>query len=135
MHTMRIRKKSGGYRLIYVPQQERKVLIRDLLGREDYEELFKEIEQNISNYPEKLQNIYHEKPFDHSIIHGFRRGHSPVTNAVTHFGYDYSISFVDIKDCFDNTTLEKVLHSLSLILPNQFYYYSLHIQKNKNIFF
>lgn len=89
---MRIRKKSGGYRLIYVPQEERKMLIRDLLRQEDYEELFKEIEYNISIYPKKSQNIYQEKPFDHSIIHGFRRGHSPVTKAVTHFGYDYSIS-------------------------------------------
>lgn len=90
MNIVKIPKRSGEYRTIYVPDREEKQKFRNLLG-----------ELN-----RKQKNILS------SAVHGFIPGRSPVTNALPHVGYEYTISF-DLEDFFDTVTPEKASKYLS----------------------
>jgi hypothetical protein len=90
MNIIQIPKKNGKYRTIYVPDREEKQKFKNLLG-----------ELN-----RKAKNILS------GVVHGFVPGRSPVTNALPHVGYEYTISF-DLEDFFDTVTPEKVSKYLS----------------------
>jgi len=86
----KIPKRNGEFRTIYVPNKEEKQKLRGLLG-----------ELN-----RKAKNILS------GAVHGFVIGRSPVTNALPHVGYEYTISF-DLENFFDTVTPEKVGKYLS----------------------
>lgn len=74
--------KPGGRRRIYAPSQAERRVLRALL-------------------PEL--HARQEAADTHHVVHGFRRGRSPVTNALAHRGYRYTISF-DLRSFFDSVT-------------------------------
>ncbi len=93
MQIIRKKKKSGGERLIYAPSPEEKARLKALVP-----------ELNAAALAEDR----------HGVAHGFMPGRSPVTNAMTHRGYEYSLSF-DLADWFDTVTpwhLARVMHNL-----------------------
>jgi RNA-directed DNA polymerase len=80
MRIIRIPKGGGKFRVIYVPDEERKAACRKVIA-------------TLSSYW-----------FDQlGVAHGFMPGRSPVTNAMQHVGYRYTLSF-DLKDFFDSVT-------------------------------
>ncbi|SDG49079.1 Reverse transcriptase (RNA-dependent DNA polymerase) [Thermoanaerobacter thermohydrosulfuricus] len=85
MKIVQIPKRNGEYRTIYVPDKKEKQKFKNLLG-----ELNRKAKNILSN-----------------AVHGFVPGRSPVTNALAHVGYEYTISF-DLEDFFDTVTPEKV---------------------------
>lgn len=82
MHIVKIPKGDGRYRTIYVPSPERKRQLSRLVGPLSQRALEKDV---------------------HRVMHGFMPGRSPVTNAMQHRGYAYSLSF-DLEDWFDSVT-------------------------------
>ena len=86
MYSFTISKRNGTYRRVYAPNPKEKRELRLLLPNL----------MDISN----VRDI-------HNVSHGFMNHKSPVTNAREHIGYTYTLSF-DIKDFFDNVTVEKV---------------------------
>lgn len=88
MNIVRIPKRSGEFRTIYVPDAaERKVLNQHL--------------QTIKNVAEALN--YASGGFQH----GFQPARSPATNALQHVGFSYTLT-MDLKDFFDSVTPEMV---------------------------
>lgn len=85
MKIVKIPKKNGKHRVIYVPDKEEKRKLRGILG-----------ELN-----RKCQRVC-----DPAVVHGFMPMKSPVTNALAHVGHEYTISF-DLEDFFDTVTPEK----------------------------
>jgi hypothetical protein len=83
MRKIDIPKKSGGFRTIYMPNEEEKIALRAQLP-----------------FLHELQ----EKVCDKSIVHGFFKNRNIVTNAIPHIGYKYTTCF-DIKDFFDSISL------------------------------
>lgn len=79
MNVIKIKKKSGGERTIYVPDRKEKRRYRKLIP--------------------KLNPLLEEfcRPLP---CHGFMPNRSPVTNAQAHIGFTWSLSF-DLKDFFD----------------------------------
>ena len=86
MKIIKIPKKSGGVRTIYVPDAAEKASLRSIAGA---------IER-------KARKLCPE-----GVVHGFTRGRSPVTNALAHVGYSYTTCF-DLQDFFDSVTLNHV---------------------------
>lgn len=85
MRVVKIRKKNGKFRTIYVPNRgEKKKLRRILL--------------NLSARVEKTCE---------DCVHGFRPGRSPATNAVAHVGHQFTTCF-DLQDFFDTVTPEMI---------------------------
>lgn len=91
MKLVSIRKKSGAQRIICVPDDAIKIKLRALVGQ---------IEA-------KARKICPD-----SVLHGFTRGRSPVTNALAHVGHRYSLCF-DLTDFFDSVTAARVSGKLS----------------------
>ena len=92
MKFIEIPKRSGGVRKICVPGPKRKRRCRDSIPT--------------------LQAIVRQV-CDLEVVHGFAELRSPVTNALKHVGYEYTLSF-DLKDFFDHVKfdmVEKVLRS------------------------
>lgn len=87
MKKIKIRKRSGGYREIYVPSREEKVILRAY-----------------------LESLSERKLSD--CAHGFARGRGVVTNAERHVGKKVTIS-LDLKDFFDTCNIEKLKHKVS----------------------
>lgn len=85
MKIIKLKKKSGGNRTIYVPNHAEKARLRLLVP-----ELTK-LAQGIC---------------DPDIVHGFMPCKSAVTNAMAHRGFRYSLC-CDLKDFFDSVTPEK----------------------------
>ena len=79
MKIIKISKRNGKYRLVYVPSPKQKQIFRRLL--------------------KPLEEIAFLKC--HSCVHGFMVGRSPVTNAVQHINKNYTLSF-DIENFFDS---------------------------------
>jgi len=79
-------KKNGSKRYIYKPNAQLKKRMRDTL-------------------PE-LERIAVKSDM-HEVAHGFMPLRSPVTNAIAHIGYDYTLTF-DLKDFFDQVTDAKL---------------------------
>lgn len=108
MKIIKIRKKSGGYRTVYVPDSSRKKYLSSLLSElNDLQLSFlakKEVDMMSSI---RLSHISSKNHFCMPIVHGFMPKRSPVTNAIVHENYQISICF-DISNCFDSTTIEVV---------------------------
>jgi len=85
MRNIQIPKKNGTFRIIYIPNKEEKRVLRDVLV-------------DLNNKQKKLCS---------DCIHGFMPGRSPVTNALSHIGFDYTTCF-DLKDFFDTVKKEQV---------------------------
>lgn len=124
MLIKRIKKKSGGYRIVYIPNSERKKYLRGLSStllklNLNQKYLYERIEweiywrMRVCEFSPKHDS---REQIENYVIHGFRKGFSPVTNAIAHFGYRYSLTF-DIKDCFDSTTLQKTLIAANYFSP------------------
>lgn len=79
MRKRKIRKKSGGNRVIYIPNKTEMRILREMAGAMHAAVVAADV---------------------HGVVHGFRRARSPVTNAKQHIGYTVTVSF-DLKDCFD----------------------------------
>lgn len=84
--------KSGGkYRTIYAPNKTYK----------------KRLSSFILDLQQKLHNAETE-----GVIHGFMRGRGPVSNALKHIGYRYTLS-LDMEDFFDSVQAAMVTEYLS----------------------
>jgi hypothetical protein len=92
MRIIRIPKKAGTWRVIYAPNPEEKAALKALVP-----------ELNAAALAEDK----------HGVAHGFMPGRSPVTNALAHRGYAYSLSF-DLEDWFNTVTREHFLK----VMPN-----------------
>lgn len=86
MRVMKVRKRRGQYRTIYVPSKDEKRWLRRQLR------LFDRVQREVCA--------------DH-IVHGFMSGKSAVTNAEQHVGYSHTIC-LDITDFFDSVRPEHV---------------------------
>lgn len=80
MRLVKIPKKSGGHRTICVPSREQKQTLRAQIP--------------------SLQRLVRQL-CDLEIVHGFAEMRSPVTNALKHVGYEYTLAF-DLADFFDS---------------------------------
>jgi hypothetical protein len=87
MRRIKLRKKRGQYRTIYVPNKNEKRILRRLLF--------------------EIDSVQWSK-CAHHIVHGFMRGKNPVTNAEQHVGYKYTFT-CDISDFFDSVAPSMVL--------------------------
>lgn len=85
MRKVRIRKRSGSWRLIYVPNPEERRELRSFL--------------TVLN--EKARKIVGD------CVHGFLPGRSAVTGALAHVGKEWTLK-IDIKDFFDHVRPEQV---------------------------
>lgn len=90
MKTLKITKRSGGIRTVVCPSKQRKQRCRDMIPM--------------------LQRLV-QANCNMDVVHGFAQLRSPVTNAMKHIGYQYTISF-DLTDFFDNVTHNKGLANI-----------------------
>lgn len=90
MKIIKIPKRNGKFRTIYVPTEAEKAECREAV--------------------DKIKAIRDEGPST-EVSHGFEDGRSPVTNALQHIGFKYSLCF-DLKDFFDSVTHEMVEKAL-----------------------
>jgi hypothetical protein len=90
MKMVAIPKKSGKTRIICVPDADMKAMLRALCG----------------GLEEKAR-----KACPDSVLHGFTRERSPVTNALAHVGHRYTLC-LDLADFFDHVTPEKLIGRL-----------------------
>jgi hypothetical protein len=97
MKTRKISKRSGGFRTVAVPTEIDKNMLRGWLPRLHTLAVMRDV---------------------HSVQHGFMVGRSPVTNALAHVGYEYTVSF-DLKDCFEHVKIE---HLEGVIGEKQFFH-------------
>jgi len=88
-----IRKRSNAWRKIYVPDEATKRWLRERLRTAAAWVLDRDL---------------------HGVQHGFTRGRSPVTNAMAHIGFRYTLT-MDLEDAFDSVTVDKIMpmHHLS----------------------
>lgn len=101
MRVIKIPKGGGKFRTIYAPDEDRKSKCREFM---------RSFGPLLSNDPD-------------DVIHGFAKGRSPVTNAMQHIGYNYTLSF-DLKDFFDSVTPKNIESMMKLSdeeLANCFY--------------
>ena len=78
MRIIKIKKRNGGERIIYAPNHREKARLRLMV-------------------PALNDRVLNE--CDPNIVHGFVPGKSPVTNALKHVGYQFTLS-MDLKDFF-----------------------------------
>jgi len=88
MHKVKIPKRGNGHRVVYVPNKKEKPRLRKIA---------------------KALGYISEKHCDLTVVHGFMRGRSPITNAIVHIGYDHTLS-MDLTDFFDTCTRDKYDH-------------------------
>lgn len=84
MREIKIKKKSGGYRIVVAPNAQQKRRLRNKIPY--------------------LMAYVRRRDTD-GIVHGFQEHRSPVTNAMKHAGYAATLT-VDLKDFFDHVTLK-----------------------------
>lgn len=80
MRIVKLKKKRGGYRTIYMPSDAEKAGLRNMLIV---------IERTARNSDR------------HGVSHAFTYGRSPLTNALVHVGWRYTLS-MDLADFFDS---------------------------------
>ncbi len=88
MRIIHIRKKNGSHREIWCPSPDEKARLRRQLDR-------------LNGFAILMDR--------HGVVHGFMPHRSPVTNAVAHRGYAFSLSF-DLEDFFNTVTAEHVMN-------------------------
>jgi hypothetical protein len=91
LHVVRIPKRKGSYRTVYIPTDAEKQEMRSKQG---------------------TLNYVLARHGSSDVIHGFVKGRSPVTNAARHVGFAYTLTF-DLRDFFDSCTeslLEPLMH-------------------------
>jgi hypothetical protein len=88
---VRIPKRRGEYRTIYVPSAEYKYELSHAAGK--LERKARSLDKN-------------------EVSHGFTRHKSPITNALAHVNHAFTLS-IDLKDFFDHVTPEKVKGKLA----------------------
>lgn len=93
-YKFKVKKKSGGFRTIYAPDNQTKTRLRYLAER-------------LGRMTALL--------CDPAIVHGFVPGRNPVTNALRHVGRQYTVC-MDIVDFFDHVT-EKLLGPYKALIP------------------
>lgn len=86
MKVFTISKRNGSRRTIFAPSEEEKEKLRRCLPALSQ----KQEQADVSD-----------------VQHGFRAGRSPVTNAMPHRGYGFTLS-MDLKDFFDSVTVDKL---------------------------
>jgi len=86
MRKLSIPKGNGKVRIVYAPDKEEKKKFKAL----------------VNELNDKCLKVCND-----SVVHGFMPRRSPVTNALAHVGYNYSICF-DLENFFDAVTPEKV---------------------------
>ncbi len=96
MKELRIPKKNGFYRTVVVPSKTHKERLRRLIPGLSAVAIGLDIAR---------------------VQHGFVPARSPVTNALVHRGYQYSVCF-DLKDCFDHVREPHFFKNLSLNSPH-----------------
>ena len=84
MREIKIKKKSGGYRIVVAPSAEQKRRLR-------------------AKIPQLMRCVERQDADD--VVHGFQSERSPVTNALKHVGFAATLT-VDLKDFFDHVTLK-----------------------------
>ncbi len=84
MQTIQIAKRSGGTRVVYCPERNQKRRLRSRLPM-----------------LVKLYEDYSHRMALDDVAHGFVAHRSPVTNAMAHRGFRYTLS-MDLKDFFDS---------------------------------
>jgi retron-type reverse transcriptase len=97
-----IPKKTGGFRLVVVPNSKLRRKLRHIL---------------VSLYK------YAEEVCNPEIVHGFMIGKSAVTNALAHVGYKWSVCF-DLEDFFNSLTLDKAKKEFQFLLRSNYDYYT-----------
>lgn len=113
MKTIKIPKKSGGTRTVYVPDSPQKEYLGSLLPELNrLQAAF--ADSNERKIMASLRNVVlsTKNHFRVPVVHGFMPGRSAVSNANAHRGYRYTLS-VDVKDCFDSTTPDLVLRAVA----------------------
>lgn len=90
MQILRIPKGNGRFRTVYSPPKEEKEEMRRCLPA--------------------LTAIAMEL-CPPNVVHGFMPGRSPLTNALQHVGYDYTLS-MDLEDFFDTVTARHVSQTI-----------------------
>lgn len=86
MQVIRIPKRNGKYRTVYAPEEEEKAELRATLP--------------------SLLKIAKARCHP-QVVHGFMPGRSPLTNALPHVGYKYTLS-MDLQDFFDTVLISHV---------------------------
>jgi len=90
MHVVKIPKRDGRFRTIYVPDEEEKKMLRELLP-------------DLNRRAEAAAG---------ETVHGFIPGRSPVSNALRHVGKAYTVT-IDLEDFFDTVTEQKLKGKLA----------------------
>lgn len=90
MQVLRIPKGNGKVRTVYAPSEEEKVELRKLLP-------------GLVKIAKRRCNL--------DVVHGFMPGRSPLTNALPHVGYQYTVN-MDLQDFFDTVLITHVMHLL-----------------------
>ena len=88
MHVVKIPKRNGEYRTIYVPSADERIVLNIRL------QIIKRVAEATNIQGGGLQ-------------HGFQPAHSPTTNALQHINFEYTLT-MDLKDFFDSVTPEMV---------------------------
>lgn len=95
MRKIQIPKGGGRFRLIYMPNFREKRALRAML--KDLERICRKI-------------------VPPGVVHGFMPGRSPVTNALFHAGFKFTVS-MDLQDFFDSVTPEMMPADVTEFLP------------------
>jgi hypothetical protein len=103
MRRIKIRKRSGGYRTIYQPSHKEKEALRQSLHDRQCPaaSIAGAALVLVDGMKLSLDDIVAAKCS--ASVHGFFPGRSPVTCAIPHIGYQFTLS-MDIKDFFDSVT-------------------------------
>ena len=88
MQVLRIPKGNGKVRVVYAPSEEEKAELRSLLPA-------------LVKIAKRRCNL--------EVVHGFMPGRSPLTNALPHVGYQYTVN-MDLQDFFDTVLITHVMH-------------------------
>lgn len=98
--ALRTDKGYVGYRALEIPKNKgvRHILIPT---RKERQRLSEEVVPALA--------IVQQCVCDEDIVHGFMQGRNPVTNALQHIGFAYTLS-IDLADFFDHVTPAKVTH-------------------------
>lgn len=102
--TIQIPKKNGQFRTVYAPDRAMKIEQQSWLPM-------------LHSLCDQLDT--------HQVQHGFMKDRSPLTNAMQHIGFAYTLS-MDFKDFFDSVTQEKVVAAVPIGSFDNLSWFQLH---------